>query len=61
VPGAVAFAGMGPAPARLEVSDRDELRALIHERLEPEDDLHASARYRRWLAERLAARALGAL
>jgi aerobic carbon-monoxide dehydrogenase medium subunit len=61
VPGAVAFAGMGPAPARLEVSDPAELPELIRERLEPEDDLHASAHYRRWLAERLAARALEAV
>jgi aerobic carbon-monoxide dehydrogenase medium subunit len=53
VPGALAFVGMGPAPVRLGYDDLD--------RLEPEDDIHATARYRRWLAERLAARALKAL
>jgi aerobic carbon-monoxide dehydrogenase medium subunit len=53
VPGALAFVGMGPAPVRIGYDDFD--------RLEPEDDLHATARYRLWLARRLAARAIEAL
>jgi aerobic carbon-monoxide dehydrogenase medium subunit len=57
VPGALAFVGMGPVPVRLDVAELDALA----ERLEPEGDLHATARYRLWLAERLAARALEAL
>jgi aerobic carbon-monoxide dehydrogenase medium subunit len=48
VPGALAFVGMGPVPVRLAPDQLD--------RLEPEDDIHATARYRRWLAERLAER-----
>jgi aerobic carbon-monoxide dehydrogenase medium subunit len=48
VPGALAFVGMGPVPLRLAPDQLD--------RLEPEDDIHATARYRRWLAERLAER-----
>jgi aerobic carbon-monoxide dehydrogenase medium subunit len=53
VPGALAFVGMGPAPVRIGYDEFD--------RLEPEDDLHATARYRLWLARRLAARAIEAL
>jgi aerobic carbon-monoxide dehydrogenase medium subunit len=48
VPGAIAFVGMGPVPVRLAPDELD--------RLEPEDDIHATARYRRWLAERLVER-----
>jgi CO/xanthine dehydrogenase FAD-binding subunit len=44
---------MGPVPERLAA---DDLHAVV-ERLEPEDDIHATAAYRRWLAERLGARA----
>jgi carbon-monoxide dehydrogenase medium subunit len=44
-PEVVAYIGAGPVPGRLE----------------PEDDIHASARYRRRLAERLRRRALIAL
>jgi CO/xanthine dehydrogenase FAD-binding subunit len=49
---ALSFVGMGPVPLRL-VGD---VRTAVGE-LEPEDDIHATARYRRWLAERLGARA----
>jgi carbon-monoxide dehydrogenase medium subunit len=48
---ALSFVGMGPTPVRI-VGDVREAVA----RLEPEDDLHASAKYRRHLAERLAER-----
>jgi aerobic carbon-monoxide dehydrogenase medium subunit len=58
IPGAVAFVGMGPVPERIEFGDPADLPELIRERLEPEDDIHATARYRLWLAERLAARVL---
>jgi len=50
---ALSFVGMGAVPTRLEV---DDVRAAV-ETLEPEDDIHATAPYRRWLAERLGARA----
>jgi CO/xanthine dehydrogenase FAD-binding subunit len=49
----LSFVGMGAVPVRLEV---DDVRAAVAT-LEPEDDIHATARYRRWLAERLGARA----
>jgi carbon-monoxide dehydrogenase medium subunit len=49
----LSFVGMGPVPERLAA---DDLGAVV-ERLEPEDDIHATAAYRRWLAERLGARA----
>ena len=49
----LSFVGMGPVPTRLEVDDARE----AVETLEPEDDIHATARYRRWLAERLGTRA----
>jgi aerobic carbon-monoxide dehydrogenase medium subunit len=50
---ALSFVGMGAVPERFEV---DEVRDAV-EALEPEDDIHATAAYRRWLAGRLAARA----
>jgi CO/xanthine dehydrogenase FAD-binding subunit len=50
---ALSFAGMGAVPSRLETGD---VREAV-ETLEPEDDIHATASYRRWLAERLGARA----
>jgi aerobic carbon-monoxide dehydrogenase medium subunit len=64
----LAYVGMGPVPVRVELPELDadelaggsgaeELRALARERLEPEDDIHATARYRLWLAERLGLRA----
>jgi len=49
---ALSFVGMGPFPVRLRGAVREAVA-----RLEPEDDLHASARFRRHLAERLGARA----
>ena len=49
---ALSFVGMGPFPVRLE----GDVRATVAQ-LEPEDDLHASTRYRRHLAERLGERA----
>jgi CO/xanthine dehydrogenase FAD-binding subunit len=39
---------MGPVPVRLAPDELDQL--------EPEDDIHATARYRRWLAQRLVER-----
>jgi carbon-monoxide dehydrogenase medium subunit len=56
LPGALAFVGMGAVPERLELTE--PLGDLIRDRLAPADDIHATARYRLWLAERLAARAL---
>jgi carbon-monoxide dehydrogenase medium subunit len=50
---ALSFVGMGPVPERLVVSDAREAVAA----LQPEDDIHATADYRRWLAEQLATRA----
>jgi CO/xanthine dehydrogenase FAD-binding subunit len=50
---ALSFVGMGAVPSRLET---DDVREAV-DRLEPEDDIHATARYRRWLAERLGTRA----
>ena len=58
IPGAVAFVGMGPVPERIEFGDPAELPDLIRERLEPEDDIHATAEYRLWLAGRLAEKVL---
>jgi aerobic carbon-monoxide dehydrogenase medium subunit len=60
VPGALAFVGMGPAPVRLELERPDTLPALLRERLAPEDDIHATARYRLHLAERLGRRMVAA-
>ena len=57
LPDAVAFVGMGPVPRRLPL---DRPLADVIGALDPPDDIHASAGYRRWLAERLAARALEA-
>ena len=54
---ALTYIGMGPAPMRIEVPAEEAIGALVRERLEPEDDLHADARYRLWLAERLGVRA----
>jgi CO/xanthine dehydrogenase FAD-binding subunit len=47
----MSFVGMGPTPVRL-VGDVREAVA----QLEPEDDIHATARYRRHLAVQLAER-----
>jgi carbon-monoxide dehydrogenase medium subunit len=49
---ALSFVGMGATPARFEV---DDVRAAV-EQLEPEDDIHATAQYRRHLAEQLGER-----
>jgi carbon-monoxide dehydrogenase medium subunit len=54
VPDALAFVGMGAVPVRLAPDDLGRLGEL----LEPEDDIHATARYRLWLAERLAERVM---
>jgi len=48
---ALSFVGMGPAPERHALPVADAVA-----RLEPEDDIHATATYRRWLAEQLGAR-----
>jgi carbon-monoxide dehydrogenase medium subunit len=48
---AMTFVGMGPAPVRLEGDVREAVA-----RLEPEDDIHATADYRRHLAEQLGER-----
>ena len=48
---AMTFVGMGPAPVRYEGDVREAVA-----RLEPEDDIHATAAYRRHLAEQLATR-----
>ena len=48
---ALSFVGMGPVPVRYET---DVATAVA--RLEPEDDIHATARYRRHLAQRLGER-----
>jgi carbon-monoxide dehydrogenase medium subunit len=62
---ALAFIGMAPVPERIELPELDPgadalvdaVRTVVAERLEPEDDLHATARYRRFLGERLGVRA----
>jgi carbon-monoxide dehydrogenase medium subunit len=62
------YIGMGAVPLTLELPElgssevtgaalEDAVGALARERLEPEDDIHASARYRLWLAHRLGVRA----
>jgi aerobic carbon-monoxide dehydrogenase medium subunit len=62
------YIGMGPVPLMLELPElsaeelageplEDAVGSLGRERLEPEDDIHASARYRQWLAQRLGVRA----
>jgi CO/xanthine dehydrogenase FAD-binding subunit len=48
---ALSFVGMGPAPERHAAGVEEAIA-----RLEPEDDIHATATYRRWLAEQLATR-----
>ena len=48
---ALSFVGMGPVPLRLE----GDVSTAVG-RLEPEDDIHASARYRLHLAQRLGER-----
>jgi predicted acyl esterase len=50
---ALSFVGMGAVPQR---HDGDVAAAVA--RLDPEDDLHATAAYRRRLAEQLAARVI---
>jgi aerobic carbon-monoxide dehydrogenase medium subunit len=50
---ALSFVGMGAVPERHVVAEAREAVAA----LEPEDDIHATADYRRWLAERLGERA----
>jgi carbon-monoxide dehydrogenase medium subunit len=58
----LAYLGMGPAPARLEIDyDAGSPRAPVDssvERLDPPDDIHASASYRLHLARRLGERAV---
>ena len=58
---ALAYLGMGPRPERLELPPGAEIeeavRALVRDRLDPGDDLHASRAYRVRLGERLGARA----
>ena len=63
---ALAYLGMGPRPERLELPAGTEgadlpeaVRALVAERLDPGDDLHASRDYRLRLGVALGARALG--
>jgi carbon-monoxide dehydrogenase medium subunit len=58
---ALAYLGMGDAPARLEI-DADEavdeaVVALVDERLDPPEDIHASSAFRRHLGRRLGVRA----
>jgi carbon-monoxide dehydrogenase medium subunit len=57
-----AYIGMGPVPVVLDVTGADWTAAADHaaDRLEPEDDIHASAEYRRHLARVLTARSLKA-
>lgn len=61
----VAYLSMGPTPAVLDLdldtgrSERETIRDVVAQ-LEPEDDVHADAGYRRHLAQVLTARALHA-
>ncbi|WP_189160532.1 FAD binding domain-containing protein [Lentzea pudingi] len=66
---ALAFFGVGATPRRFELSamSSDDItggqldlavRELVAARLEPHDDIHATAAFRRHLAERLAVRAV---
>ena len=57
-----AFIGMGPLPVVVDVTGADWASAAEHAagQLEPEDDIHASAEYRRHLARVLTARSLKA-
>jgi CO/xanthine dehydrogenase FAD-binding subunit len=50
---------MGSVPGRLDLEAPGDLPERLDE-LDPPDDIHASATYRRWLAERLGARVLEA-
>jgi aerobic carbon-monoxide dehydrogenase medium subunit len=65
---ALSYIGMGATPLRLELPPLDAtdvaggpleeaVRSIVRQRLEPEEDIHATARYRLWLAERLGTRA----
>ena len=56
------FIGMGPVPVVVDVTGADFSAAAEHaaDRLDPEDDIHASAEYRRHLARVLLARSLKA-
>jgi carbon-monoxide dehydrogenase medium subunit len=63
----VALVSVGPTPAQVEVTpavgasggfDMETLRTLVDEVIEPEEDIHATADYRRHLAHVLTMRAL---
>lgn len=63
----VALISVGPGPVLVDVTeaitggngfDLDVLRRLVDEQIDPEDDIHATAAYRRHLAHVLTARAL---
>ncbi|HEX4805745.1 MAG TPA: FAD binding domain-containing protein [Conexibacter sp.] len=65
---ALTYGGMGPVPLRVAAPPLapeelegpaldDAVAAIVGERLEPEEDIHASVAYRTWLARRLGARA----
>jgi carbon-monoxide dehydrogenase medium subunit len=57
----VALVGVGPGPVLVEAEepdDTDRLRERVDAAIEPDDDIHASADYRRHLAHVLVARAL---
>ena len=59
----VALVGVGPGPVRVDLADaadQDAVRRLVDAAIEPEDDIHATADYRRHLAHVLVARALSA-
>ncbi|WP_194926601.1 FAD binding domain-containing protein [Catenulispora pinisilvae] len=57
-----AYIGMGPVPSVVDVTGADFSAAAEHaaDQLDPEDDIHASAEYRRHLARVLTARSLKA-
>ena len=57
-----AYIGMGPVPAVVDVTGADWTAAAEHaaDQLDPEDDIHATAEYRRHLARVLTARSLKA-
>ncbi|HEX2235536.1 MAG TPA: xanthine dehydrogenase family protein subunit M [Actinomycetota bacterium] len=60
----LAYLGMGDVPRALELplpgddGVEEALRALVEAELEPSDDIHAGASYRRFLAVKLGARAV---